>query len=120
MSEWESQQDALSRIVGSKISFMQFILDYLIIGFSENGAMSVFVWPELHISGSVFRIGDSRYRDELCKFIGCDVVEASINLDDIIKIECGDQSILLINLKGIDQDMDRAIITAPKHFIYSF
>jgi hypothetical protein len=45
VGEWLDRQKALLNIVGARLTSVQFILNYLILGFDERGAYTTLVWP---------------------------------------------------------------------------
>jgi hypothetical protein len=62
----------LSRIIGARLTSVNFVLDYLILGFDEKGALTSLVWPEVFIAGSVLKFGMQGYTDRLCELISQD------------------------------------------------
>ena len=67
----EDGSSVLSRVVGARLTSVQFVLDYLILGFDGKGALTTLVWPEIFIAGtgSVLKYGMESYRDRLCDLI---------------------------------------------------
>jgi hypothetical protein len=108
---------ALNRIIGARLTSVNFVLDYLILGFDEKGALTSLVWPEISTRGSVLKFGMQYYRDHLCNLITQVVSEAHVSEDDIVTIWFGDDH-LRIPLQERQLPGERAIFTAPKHFLY--
>ncbi len=107
-----------SRIVGARLSSVDFVLDYLILGFDEKGALTSLVWPEIiSATGSVLKFGMQGYRDRLCDLIAQVVSEAHFSEDETITISFGDNH-LRIPLQQRQHQGERAIFKAPKHFLH--
>jgi hypothetical protein len=107
----------LARIVGARLSSVDFVLDYLILGFDEKGALTSLVWPEIiSPAGRVLKFGMEGYRDSLCELITQVVSEAHIGDDETITISFG-ENYLRIPLRQ-KQHGEKAIFTAPKHFLH--
>jgi len=47
----ENGKKLLLEIRGARLSSVQFVLDYLILGFDEKGALTTLVWPEIMEKG---------------------------------------------------------------------
>jgi hypothetical protein len=107
----------LDRIIGARLTSVQFVLDYLILGFDGKGAFTSLVWPEISIGGSVLNFGMQCYRDRLCDLIPQVVSEVHVAEDETITISFGDNR-LRIPLQQRQLPGERAIFTAPKHFLY--
>ena len=76
----------LSEIRGARLSSVQFVLDYLILGFDEKGALTTLVWPELTSRNQTVSFGMPGYRDRLCDFITKVVENVNISDDEVIEI----------------------------------
>lgn len=68
-------------LVGERLVGVRFVLDYLQLQF-DGGISNLYVWPEIHLVGSVLRFGDATYRDALCAFIADEVKATDIFTDD--------------------------------------
>jgi hypothetical protein len=68
-STWAERQDPLIKLIGSRLTSVQFVLDYLILGFDGEGALTTLVWPQLVAAERRLQFGDSGYRDMLCLWI---------------------------------------------------
>jgi hypothetical protein len=108
----------IQRIEGARLTSVQFVLDYLILGFDAKGALTVLVWPEIYRSDVILRYGMDGYRDELCGLIRHVVSGAG---------EVGDQTLVVRFDNGTRFEMplaskreagERAILTGPNHFLY--
>lgn len=108
---------ALGRSVGARLASVDFVLDYLILGFDEKGALTTLVWPEAFVRGKVLRFGMQGYRDALCDLINQSVCETDISTDENITISFGDNQ-LRIRLRERKGPGERAILTAPQHFMH--
>ena len=108
----------LTRIIGARLSSVDFVLDYLILGFDGKGALTSFVWPEIIISGEgALTFGMQGYRDGLCDLITQVVSEVHFSEDETITISFGYRR-LRIPLRSRQVPGERAIFTAPKHFLH--
>jgi len=113
----ERSTAAFSRIVGARLSSVDFVLDYLILGFDGKGALTSMVWPEIvPIAGGVLKFGMPGYRDRLCGLITRVVSEVDFSEDETITISFGDDH-LRIPLQQRHNQGERAIFTAPKNFL---
>lgn len=119
-NSWLEREKALLHLVGARLTSVQFVLDYLILGFDEKGALTTLVWPELVQGASVSKFGSSGYRDRLCGLITDVVQGATIKADDTIEIHFDHDVELRIPLKTYTGKGERAILTAPKHFLRVF
>lgn len=117
---WVDQQSALSRLVGARLTSVQFVLNYLVLGFDEKGALTTLVWPLLIVGGRPMTFGTPGYRDELCSLIEETVESASIDGDEVIKFRLQKGREMAIELKSYRNGGERAILTGPKHFLYVF
>jgi hypothetical protein len=114
----EQDTAVLGRILGARLTSVDFVLDYLILGFDEKGTLTTLVWPEIiSIAGSVLKFGMKDYRDSLCGLITQVVSEVRFSEDEIITISFG-ENLLRIPLRQREAPGERAIFTAPKHFLH--
>jgi hypothetical protein len=114
------REKLLLHLVGARLTSVDFVLDYLILGFDEKGALTTLVWPEIVQGANVSRFGSSGYRDRLCSLITSIVQSATIQTDDAIDIQFVDDVELRIPLKTYTGEGERAILTGPKHFLAVF
>jgi hypothetical protein len=119
-NRWVEREKAMLRLVGARLTSVDFVLDYLILGFDEKGALTTLVWPEILQGANVIRFGSSGYRDRLCSLIRSVVQSATIQTDDTIDIQFADDVKLRIPLKMCAGKGERAILTGPKHFLLVF
>jgi hypothetical protein len=117
---WLEREKAMLQIVGGRLTSVQFVLDYLILGFDEKGALTSLVWPEIIHGKDVTRIESPEYRNRLCGLIKSVVQSATIQADDTIEISFDDNTEIRIPLKSYAGKGERAILTAPKHFLRVF
>lgn len=116
-STWLERQKALLRVIGARLTSVQFVLNYLIIGFDEKGALTTLVWPEIIERSRVLRYPETGYRDQLCGLIGEVVTGSAIDQSDTISFDFGDNTSLRIPLASYQGKGERAILTGPKHFL---
>jgi hypothetical protein len=110
----------LQTICGARLTSVQFVLDYLILGFDETGALTTLVWPEIQDSGTPVRFGTSGYRDRLCELITQVVKAVEITKDETIFITFENKSRLRIPLRDRKVAGERAIFTGPRHHLYAW
>jgi hypothetical protein len=77
---------ALQQIVGARLTSVQFVLNYLILGFDERGALTTLVWPTMVDRASRRHFGAAGYRDALCDLITEVVENVRIGEDETITI----------------------------------
>lgn len=110
----------LQTIRGARLTPVQFVLDYLILGFDAKGALTTLVWPEIHNGNTVFKFGMSGYRDRLCGLITQVVRTVEMTKDETIFIEFENKSRIRMPLRNRKEPGERAIFTAPRHHLYTW
>jgi hypothetical protein len=91
----------LDPIIGARLTSVQFVLDYLILGFDEKGALTSLVWPEIiSRAGSTVKFGMQGYRDNLCDPIAQVVSAVHVSEDETITISFGDNALRIRYGKG--------------------
>jgi hypothetical protein len=115
----EQGNELLQGMPGVRLTSVQFVLSYLILGFDEKGALTTLVWPEVtDAAGRTYRFGKEGYRDTLCGLIEEVVSDVSISTEEVIKISFKNGSLLRIPLREHTLPGERAIFTAPKHQLF--
>ncbi len=114
------QEEALARILGARLTSVQFVMDYLILGFDPKGALTTLVWPEIIKKNGTLRFGMDEYRNELCSLIERIVKSVTIDHDETIIINFDNGTEMRIPLKSYQYSGERAILTGPKHYLYVF
>jgi len=99
---------------------VRFVLDYLILGFDEKGALPTLVWPEIYNGETVIRFGMKGYRDRLCELITQAVRAVEITEEETIFITFENKSRMRIPLRDRRTPGERAIFTAPMHHLYTW
>jgi hypothetical protein len=108
----------LQKICKTRLTSVQFVMDYLILGFDEKGAITALVWPEIIEGENKLKFGAASYRDCLCNLI-CHVVESvEFSNDETITITFEGKSQLQLPLQERDSSLERVIFSAPKHQLY--
>jgi hypothetical protein len=97
-----------------------FVMDYLILGFDERGALTSLVWPEIIDSGSKSSFGMEGYRDKLCSLVEKTTMSVVSNEDETITVEFENGIEMLIPLRSYEGRGERGILTGPKHYLYVF
>jgi hypothetical protein len=113
------QTEALSILVGVRLTSVAFVLDYLILGFDGRGLTSL-VWPEIIDNGRKSSYGMEGYRDKLCSLIEKTTKSVAIDDDETIRVEFESGIEMWMPLRSCDRPGERAILTGPKHFLYVF
>jgi hypothetical protein len=108
----------LQTIRGVRLTSVQFVLDYVILGFDSKGALTALVWPEIHDGVTTLKFGMTGYRDRLCELIPKVVRSVEISEDETIFITFEGGTLIRIPLRDRKVSGERAIFTAPKHHLY--
>ena len=108
----------LRKIIGARLTSVQFVLNYLILGFDEKGALTSLVWPEIVVDHKHHKFGMNCYRDSLCELIEKVVSEVNVTFDEIIIIRFESGVELHIPLKSYTGAGERAILTAAQHELF--
>jgi len=116
--EKRDSEEVMKRLVGARLSSVQFVLDYLILGFEPNGALTTLVWPEIVNDGITWRFGLPGYRDQLCSLITNIVDAVEIDCEETITIIFRGEWLLVIRLQLCKRSGERAIFKAPGHILY--
>jgi hypothetical protein len=119
-SSWIEKEQAISRLVGARLTSVQFILDYLILGFDEKGALTTLVWPEISVENEIMTFGTEGYRDELCSLIEKVAKNVTMESDDTVSIVFENGVEVRIPLGSYKGRGERAILTGPKHYLFVF
>jgi hypothetical protein len=118
-ADWAEREKALAKLIGARLTSVQFVMDYLIFGFDERGALTTLVWPEIFDTNEKISFGMKEYRDALCGLIGKIVQNATIGADETISFVF-DGSEVRIALRSYQLSGERAILTGPKHYLLVF
>jgi hypothetical protein len=109
-------REEFSKLIDARLTSVQFVLDYLILGFDQKGALTCLVWPEI-IDGNISsRFGTEGYRDKLCSLIEKVVRRATMDVEETIWIEF-ESDALRIPLRSYEGKGERAILTGPNHYL---
>ncbi len=119
-SVWVEQAAALSRLVGARLTSVQFVLDHLILGFDEKGALTSLVWPIVSCGNKATAVGANGYRDDLCSLIGKHTTSANITPGETIEINFEGGLAMQIPLGAYQGYGERAILTGPEHYLFVF
>jgi hypothetical protein len=114
------KEEAIARLIGARLTSVQFILNYLILGFDEKGALTTLVWPEIHYERKTITFGTQGYRDELCSLIEKVVKNVTMEVDETISIDFENGIELRIPLATYKAPGERAILTGPKQYLFVF
>ena len=117
---WMEKEQAISRLVGARLTSVQFMLDYLILGFDEKGALTTLVWPEISVENKTMTFGTEGYRDELCSLIEKVAKNVTMESDDTVSIVFENGIEVRIPLGSYKGRGERAILTGPKHYLFVF
>ena len=108
----------LKRIVSAPLTSVNFVLDYLILGFDSKGALTALVWPKVVTRESSYGFGEPGYRDALCGFLGRKVGDVSISEEETITITFESGEALEIALRDRNDGGERAIFIAPNRVLH--
>jgi hypothetical protein len=114
------RQEALSRLVGGRLTSVQFILSYLILGFDEKGSLTTLVWPEILDGDEKIAFGTKGYRDKLCSLIEKTAKNVTMEPDETISVDFENGIEIRIPLRSYQDRGERAILTGPKHYLFVF
>lgn len=117
---WVERQKALSRLAGARLTSVQFVMNYLILGFDQKGALTCLVWPEILVENTRVIFGTPGYRDTLCSLIETVVDNITMMRDETICIVFENGTEMRIPLRSYQGCGERAILTAPKHYLLVF
>jgi hypothetical protein len=97
----EQNPNPLKVLVGSQLSAVVFVQDYVQLHFDGCGLTAV-TQPRVHVVNQCFEWGKQGYRDALCDRIGKLVRQAFTIPEQEIKIEFEDGSSISISLRPED------------------
>src|SRR5258705_4004932 len=90
----------LKQIVGTRLTSVCFVMDYLTLGFDEKGTLTSLVWPEVMDSvGNTTIFEEHGYRDRVCELVSQVVNDAQITNDETMLITFENGSRLAIRLR---------------------
>jgi hypothetical protein len=112
--------ELLSEIIGARLSSVQFVMDYLILGFDAKGGLTTLVWPEIISAEQTIEFGMPGYRDSLCDLIMRLVENVEITPDETIIIGFGRDVRLAIPLRTHQRPGERAIFTTPTNRLFAW
>ena len=119
-NEKKRGEELLQTICGARLSSVQFVLDYLILGFDEKGALTALVWPEIASRGLILKFGEVGYRDSLCSLIMQVVEYVDVSGDETITIRFRDGSLAALKLQSSSDMRERAIFTGPNNVLFAW
>jgi hypothetical protein len=119
-ADWAEREKALSRLIGAQLTSVQFVMDYLILGFDERGALTTLVWPEIFNENKKITFERTGYRDELCSLIQKTLQNATMESDETISLGFENGTEIRIPLRSYRHSGERAILTGPKHYLLVF
>jgi hypothetical protein len=97
----KTNQQPLSVIVGSQLSSVEFVQDYLQLRF-DGPCLTAVTHPRVRVGNTWFTWGDPWYRNQLCERISSIVHKASVREDQEICLDFDDGSHLSISLRPED------------------
>ena len=111
----KTHNQVLSTIVGARLNSVQFVQEYLILGFDESDILTTLVWPLVTASGRTHSYGAVGYRDRLCELIGRTVKSARFDDEEAISIFFSSGQDLFIPLRTYVGKGERATLMSPNH-----
>jgi hypothetical protein len=109
-------EEVLREIEGARLTSVQFILDYVTLGFDEKGSLATFVWPQVIDGQGTIGFGESGYRDRLCSLIAKVVTVVQIDPDETMSISLDDAEIR-IPLGAHTTGGERAVLSGHNHLL---
>jgi hypothetical protein len=91
----------LSPIVGSQLSSVEFVQDYVQLRF-DGPTLTAFTVPSIITEHGRYEWETPGYRDALCSLIGKLVRSTSVCTDQVIRIEFEDASAVEVSLRPAD------------------
>jgi hypothetical protein len=119
-SDWAEREKGLARLVGARLTSVQFVMNYLILGFDERGALTTLVWPEIFNENRKITFETPGYRDALCSLIQMTLQSAAMESDESISLGFENRTDIRIPLRSYEDAGERAILTGPKHYLLVF
>lgn len=116
-AEAKKREQLLQQIHGARLSSVQFVLNYLILGFDEKGALTTMVWPRIIDSDGGSAFGTAGYRDRLCGLISRTVRSVAISDDEVIRLSF-DEGQIEIPLKTYQEKGERVIFADSKRCLF--
>lgn len=99
---------SLDRIVGNKLSSVEFVMDYHQLRF-DGPCITAYIHPEVTVADTIYRWGEPGYRDALCERIASVVQKASIVEDKELCVDFDDGSSISISLRSEDYEGPEAV-----------
>jgi hypothetical protein len=117
LNKMKNENTALEELSGARLTSVQFVMDYLILGFDGKGALTTLAWPKI-IEGDIkMEYGMSGYRDSLCELITKTAKKVSVSDDEVFSFIFENSKQLQINLRDSKSKGERAILTGPDHLL---
>lgn len=119
-ADFGKQKAAIAALSGAQLSSVEFIMDYLILGFGANGALTTIVWPEIYHEKKRLLFSEPSYRDELCALITVRVAHAAIDDEDTIRF-LFENGVEMNIVMSVSEDIgERVILTSSDHSPYFY
>ncbi len=116
----KERSGGLLALAGGRLTSVQFILDFLILGLEAKGAFTTLVWPVLYSDGKELNINMPGYRDSLCSLIRCMLLNAAIDDQEVVTLSFDCSTTMRIALKSYSGLGERAILTGPQNYLLVF
>jgi hypothetical protein len=113
-------EELLRSVLNAPLTSVQFVLNYLILGFDAKGALTTLVWPTVTVGSGQLEFGDPGYRDSLCELITVNVQEVTVSRKETITIVFANGTEIAIDLATYTFPGERAIFTTPKHQLFTW
>jgi len=89
----------LEMIVGESLSSVEFVMDYVRLGFNDS-TLTSFVGPQVQDLDRILSETDSGYRDALCALIGVVVSNADVHEEEFLRITFEDGRAITVSLRA--------------------
>jgi hypothetical protein len=89
----------LEMIVGESLSSVEFVMDYVRLGFNES-SLTTFVGPQVQNLDRILSETDPGYRDALCALIGVVVSSTEVREEEVLRITFTDGRAITVSLRA--------------------
>ena len=116
----QDDRSALSKIESAKLTSVCFVMDYLALGFDEQGGLTILSYPILIVLSEAIENSDLRYRNLLCELIGHKIESIEIGANESINIVFDNSWGMKIDIRRNDKTGEKVILTGTNNYLYVF
>ncbi|WP_018130076.1 hypothetical protein [Effusibacillus pohliae] len=114
MSSLSGEQPILQILVGSEMSSVEFVRDYIQLRF-DGPTLTTFTLPVVTLNATSYDIKTPGYRDALCSLIGREVQNTEILEHVAIRLIFDQNALLEISLREEDYEGPEAAMFDPEN-----